>query len=57
MTRVMMMNDEELVVGKETGIGGRWRDRVTGSCQGIQRLFWIFKKGATRLMAFASIEM
>lgn len=36
---------EELVVRRETGIGGRWQDRVTGSCQGIKDCFGFFKRG------------
>lgn len=38
-------DDEELVVRRETGIGGRWRDRVTGSCQGFKHFFGLLKRG------------
>lgn len=39
-------DDKELVVRRETGIGGRWQDRVTGSCQGFKYFWGFLKKGA-----------
>lgn len=38
-------DDEELVVRRETGIGGRWQNRVTGSCQGLKDFFGFLKRG------------
>lgn len=35
-------DDDEYVVRRETGVSGRWSDRVTGGCQGLKDVFGSF---------------
>lgn len=50
-------DDAELVVRKETGIGGRWQDRVTGSCQRFKDFFCGIFKEAMSLMTFKCLNV
>lgn len=39
-----MMMLMSMSIRRETGIGGRWQDRVTGSCQGLRLFFGFLKR-------------